>query len=157
MTESVSLDRIDRAILHHLQLDAAQTHQELAERVNLSTNACWRRVRRLEDAGFIDARVALLNRQALGVPVTVFVALRTTEHNESWLRQFAAGVATVPEVMEFYRMSGDTDYLLKVVVRDIADYDRVYKRLISIAPLSDVSSSFAMECLKSTTALPLPD
>lgn len=152
----MAIDRFDRAILHHLQTDAALTNNELAERVNLSANACWRRVKRLEDSGYIDARVALLNRETLGLPVTVFVAIRTTEHTEQWLTRFSEGVATVPEVTEFYRMSGDVDYLLKVVVRDIADYDRVYKQLIRIAPLSDVSSSFSMECLKSTTALPLP-
>lgn len=149
------LDRLDRSILHHLQLNAALTNAELAERVGLSANACWRRIKRLEDEGVIAARVAILDRAALNLPVTVFVSIRTTEHNEHWLNQFASSVAAVPEVMEFYRLSGDTDYLLKVVVRDIADYDRVYKKLIALAPLSDVSSSFAMECIKSTTALPL--
>ncbi|MGI9327120.1 MAG: Lrp/AsnC family transcriptional regulator [Pseudomonadales bacterium] len=153
---TVQLDRLDRAILHHLQLQADLTNAELADRVGLSANACWRRIKRLEDDGVIAARVALLDRQALNLPVTVFVSVRTTEHNERWLEQFARGVSAVPEVMEFYRLSGDTDYLLKVVVRDIADYDRVYKTLIALAPLSDVSSSFAMECIKSTTALPLP-
>lgn len=149
------LDRLDRTILHQLQVDASLTNAELAERIGLSANACWRRVKRLHDEGIIQATVALLDRTALQLPVTVFVSIRTTEHNERWLRQFATGVAAVPEVMEFYRMSGDVDYLLKVVVGDIADYDRVYKKLIALAPLSDVSSSFAMECIKSTTALPL--
>ncbi|MEM1230132.1 MAG: Lrp/AsnC family transcriptional regulator [Pseudomonadota bacterium] len=151
-----NLDRYDRAILHQLQSDAGQTNAELAERVGLSTNACWRRVKRLEEDGVIGQRVALLDRKALGLPVTVFVSVRAQEHTDRWLTQFAAAVAAVPEVMEFYRLSGDVDYLLKVVVRDIEDYDRVYKRLIALSPLSDVSSSFAMECLKSTTALPLP-
>lgn len=149
------LDRLDRSILHQLQIDASLTNAELSERVGLSANACWRRVKRLQDEGIIQATVALLDRGALNLPVTVFVSIKTTEHNERWLRQFAAGVAAVPEVMEFYRMSGDIDYLLKVVVGDIADYDRVYKKLIALVPLSDVSSSFAMECIKSTTALPL--
>lgn len=149
------LDRLDRTILHQLQVDASLTNAELAERIGLSANACWRRVKRLQDEGIIQATVALLDRTALALPVTVFVSIRTTEHNERWLRQFATGVAAVPEVMEFYRMSGDVDYLLKVVVGDIADYDRVYKKLIALAPLSDVSSSFAMECIKSTTALPV--
>ncbi|MFK7914391.1 MAG: Lrp/AsnC family transcriptional regulator [Pseudomonadales bacterium] len=149
------MDRLDRTILHQLQVDASLTNAELAERIGLSANACWRRVKRLHDEGIIQATVALLDRTALQLPVTVFVSIRTTEHNERWLRQFATGVAAVPEVMEFYRMSGDVDYLLKVVVGDIADYDRVYKKLIALAPLSDVSSSFAMECIKSTTALPL--
>lgn len=149
------LDRLDRTILHQLQVDASLTNAELAERIGLSANACWRRVKRLQDEGVIAATVALLDRAALKLPVTVFVSVRTTEHNDRWLRQFASGVAAVPEVMEFYRMSGDVDYLLKVVVGDIADYDRVYKKLIALAPLSDVSSSFAMECIKSTTALPV--
>ncbi len=153
---TTQLDRFDRALLHHLQIQADLTNAELADRVGLSTNACWRRIKRLEDEGVIAARVALLNREALQLPVTVFVSVRTTEHNERWLDQFAREIAAVPEVMEFYRLSGDVDYLLKVVVRDIADYDRVYKKLIALAPLSDVSSSFAMECIKSTTALPLP-
>lgn len=150
------LDRQDRALLHHLQRDAALTNAELAERVGLSVNACWRRIKRLEDEGILKARVAILDRKALGLPVTVFVSVRAKEHTDRWLSQFASAVAAVPEVMEFYRLSGDVDYLLKVVVRDIDDYDRVYKRLIALAPLSDVSSSFAMECIKSTTAIPLP-
>lgn len=151
-----NLDRLDRAILHSLQNDAGQTNAELAEQVGLSANACWRRVKRLEEDGIIRNRVALLDRKALGLPVTVFVSVQAKEHTDTWLAQFAAAVAAVPEVMEFYRLSGDVDYLLKVVVRDIADYDRVYKQLIALSPLSDVSSSFAMECIKSTTALPLP-
>jgi Lrp/AsnC family transcriptional regulator len=148
-------DRFDHRILAELQTDASLSNAELAERVGLSANACWRRTKRLEDDGVIYARVALLEPTALDLHVTAFVAVRTNEHNDKWLKTFAAGVAGIPEVVEFYRMSGETDYLLKVVVKDIADYDRVYKKLVAIAPLFDVSSSFAMERIKTTTALPI--
>ena len=128
---------------------------DLADKIGLSTNACWRRIKRLQDEGLIESRVALLNPEALGLNVTVFVSVKTSQHNEDWLSRFADGIADIPEVTEFYRMSGDTDYLLKIVVRDIDDYDRVYKKLINVAPLHDVSSSFAMERIKSSTSLPL--
>ncbi len=149
------LDRLDRRILALLQEDAGQSNAELAEQVGLSANACWRRVRRLEERGVIRKRVALLSQEGLELDVTVFVGIRTNEHNDQWLKRFSEGVAAIPEVVEFYRMSGDVDYMLKIVVRDIADYDRVYKKLISVVPLHDVSSSFAMERIKSTTALPI--
>lgn len=152
---SENVDDIDRKLLVLLQQDAAQSVDTLADKVHLSRNACWRRIKRLEEQGIIRARVALLNEHALGLRLTVFVAVRTNEHNESWLETFAQGIKDIPEVTEFYRMSGDTDYLLKVVARDIDDYDRVYKKLISVAPMHDVSSSFAMERIKSSTALPL--
>lgn len=149
------LDRLDTKILHILQLDAGISNADLAEQVGLSANACWRRVKRLDDEGVIRARVALLDAARLGLAVTVFVTVKTTEHNERWLNTFSRGVSALPEVVEFYRMSGDVDYLLKIMVQDIADYDRVYKKLIAVAPLSDVSSSFAMEQIKSSTALPI--
>ena len=149
------IDRLDRRILAQLQEDAGLSNAEIAERVGLSANACWRRTRRLEERGVIRKRVALLDQEKLDLKVTVFVGIKTNEHNEQWLRRFGEGVSAIPEVVEFYRMSGDTDYMLKIVVKDIADYDRVYKKLISVVPLHDVSSSFAMERLKSTTALPL--
>ena len=156
MEESeLKLDRIDFRILDLLQEDASLSNADVAERVGLSANACWRRTRRLEEQGVIRKRVALLSQEKLSLNVTVFVGIRTNEHNDRWLKKFADGVRQIPEVVEFYRMSGDTDYMLKIVVRDIADYDRVYKKLISVVPLHDVSSSFAMERLKSTTALPL--
>jgi len=148
-------DRTDLRILSALQADGSLTNAELAENVGLSTNACWRRVKRLQDQGVIRKHAVLLSQEALGLRVTVFVAVKTNEHNEAWLKRFADGVKALPEVVEFYRMSGDTDYLLKIVARDIDDYDRVYKKLISVAPLHDVSSSFAMERIKSSTALPL--
>jgi Lrp/AsnC family transcriptional regulator len=150
-----NFDKYDLSILHHLQDDAALSNAELAERVHLSTNACWRRVKRLEEDGVIRKRVALLSNEALNLGVTVFVSVKTSEHTDTWLDRFAAGIKAIPEVVEFYRMSGEIDYLMKVIVRDIADYDRVYKKLISVAPMHDVSSSFAMERIKSSTALPL--
>lgn len=152
---SHNLDRIDRQLLDALQRDAGQSSAELAEQVKLSVNGCWRRVKRLEDRGIIRKRVALLDQQRLGLAATVFVQIRTRHHEAEWLERFARGVAAIPEVVEFYRLSGETDYLLKIVARDIADYDRVYKQLIAVVPLDDVSSAFAMERIKSTTALPL--
>ncbi|HEX9448228.1 MAG TPA: Lrp/AsnC family transcriptional regulator [Dongiaceae bacterium] len=149
------LDRLDRRILNELQRDATPPVAELAELIGLSTNACWRRIKRLEEIGVIRGRVALLDAQKLGIGVTVFVAVRTNEHNDAWLQQFADAVDSIPEVIEFYRMSGDVDYLLKLQVADIADYDRVYKQLIKSVRLTDVSSSFAMEQIKYTTALPV--
>ena len=151
----IVLDSIDRRILRELQTDATIAIAELAERVALSQTPCWKRVKRLTEAGFIERRVAILNRERLDLGLVVFVSIRTSRHDEEWLTAFAKGAASLPEVVEFYRMSGETDYLLKVVVRDIAAYDTFYKRLIAAAPLQDVSSSFAMEQIKFTTALPI--
>lgn len=153
----IGLDRQDSRILAALQADSGQAIAELAETVGLSTNACWRRIKRLEELGVIRGRVALLDPEKLGLGVTVFVSVRTNEHNDSWLQQFDAAVAQIPEVVELYRMSGDIDYLMKIVVADIAHYDSVYKRLIKAVRLTDVSSSFAMERMKYTTALPVLD
>lgn len=149
------MDDIDRKILAILQEDASLPVAEIAERVGISTSPCWRRIQKLEADGVIRKRVALLDGDKLNVGVTVFVALRTNRHDMAWLERLAAAVADIPEVVEFYRMSGDVDYLLKVVVPDIAAYDAVYKRLIRRVSLTDVSSSFAMEQIKYTTALPL--
>ena len=149
------LDKFDRQILQALQEQADLPAAQIAERIGLSNNACWRRIKRMEQEGIIRKKVALLDEAALGLKVTVFVAIKTTEHNDTWLQKFAQGIQDIPEVVEFYRMSGDTDYLLKIVVQDIDDYDRVYKKIIAVAPLHDVSSSFAMERIKSSTALPL--
>jgi Lrp/AsnC family transcriptional regulator len=151
----ISLDQIDRRLLAILQQDATVPIAGLAERVGLSQTPCWKRVKRLQDNGVITARVALIDREALDLGLTVFVAVKTGRHDEAWLETFANGAKALPEVVEFYRMSGDVDYLLKVVVRDIAAYDRFYRRLIATAPLTDVSSSFAMEQIKFTTALPI--
>jgi Lrp/AsnC family transcriptional regulator len=149
------IDSVDRKILDLLQDDASLSVAELAERAGLSPSPCWRRVQALEKAGIIKKRVALLDRVQLNVGVSVFVAIRTNQHNKAWLDRFADAVLDIPEVVELYRMSGDIDYLLRVVVPDIAAYDSVYKRLIAKIDLSGVSSSFAMEEIKYTTAIPL--
>jgi Lrp/AsnC family transcriptional regulator len=148
------MDRIDRKILAVLQEDASLSIGELAERVGLSPSPCWRRVQKLEADGVIRRRVALLDAAKLNVGVTVFVTVRTSRHDARWSEAFCKAVAQIPEVIEFYRMSGQVDYLLRVVVPDIAGYDAVYQRLIKIADLQDVTSSFAMEVIKYTTALP---
>ena len=149
------MDAIDRKILTCLQENATLSVSDIAERVGLSATPCWRRIRNLEDAGIIQDRVALLNPEKLNLGVTVFVGVKTSQHNYEWLEKFAKAVENIDEIVEFYRMSGDTDYLLRVVVPDIAGYDAVYKRLIQAVDLTDVSSSFAMERIKFTTALPL--
>ena len=149
------MDRLDHKILACLQEDAGLSVAEIGERVGLSSTPCWRRIRNLEDTGIIERRVALLNRTRLGLDTTVFVAVKTSQHTEEWLQHFADVVAAFPEIVEFYRMSGDVDYLMKVVVADIPAFDAFYKRLIAAVDLSDVSSSFAMEEIKFTTVLPL--
>ena len=149
------IDEIDRKILNLVQGDATMPVAAIAERVGLSATPCWRRIQKLEEAGVIRARVALLDPEKLNVGVTVFVSVRTNQHDLAWLDKFAGAVRDFPEVVEFYRMSGDVDYLLRIVVPDIAAYDAVYKRLIARVPLSDVSSAFAMETIKYTTALPV--
>ncbi len=149
------MDQIDRKLLELLQRDATTPVAELAQQVNLSQTPCWKRVQRLKESGVIRSQVALCDARKLGVGTTVFVSIRTNQHNETWARQFTDTVESIPEVVEVYRMSGETDYLLRVVVSDIDDYDRIYKRLIRDVPLHDVSSSFAMEQIKYSTALPV--
>lgn len=149
------MDAVDRRILSCLQEDATLPLEALAERVGLSPSPCWRRIQKLEAQGVIKKRVALLDPDKLNVGVTVFVAVRTNRHDMEWAEQFCRAVSDIPEVVEFYRMSGETDYLLRVVVPNIAAYDDVYKRLIKTASLHDVSSNFAMERIKYTTALPV--
>nr|WP_200922336.1 Lrp/AsnC family transcriptional regulator [Sphingomonas sp. Leaf17] len=149
------LDPVDRRILAMLQVDANRSVADIAEAVGLSTTPCWKRIKRLERDGVIERRVAILSRDRLGLGVTVIVAIKTARHSDAWLDDFSAGVSAIPEVVEFYRMSGEIDYLLKIVARDIADYDRIYRKLTKVADLHDVSSSFAMQEIKSTTALPL--
>jgi Lrp/AsnC family transcriptional regulator len=153
--EETIMDSADRQILDLLQRDATRPVSEIAESIHLSTTACWKRIQKLEESGVIRKRVALLDGVKLGVGVTAFVAIKTNQHNTEWLERFHAVVTAIPEVAEFYRMSGEVDYLLRVVVPDIAGYDGVYKQLIRGIELFDVSSSFAMEQLKYTTALPL--
>lgn len=155
MESTASIDKIDKAILALLQANASASLQEVSDHVSLSATPCWRRIQRLEREGYIRQRVALLDPAKLNVGVTVFVSIRTSQHNEQWVRRFTAVVTAIPQIVEFYRMSGDVDYLLRVVVPDIKGYDAVYQRLIREIELSDVSSSFAMEQIKYTTALPL--
>lgn len=150
-----SLDRIDLRILDCLQNDASLSTADIAERVGLSTTPCWRRIQNLEKAGVLQARVALLDREQLNLGVDVFVSLRISRHSEEWLDAFTRAIDGFPEVVEFYRMSGDVDYLMRVVVADIKAFDAFYKRLIRHTDIADVSSSFAMERIKYTTAVPL--
>jgi Lrp/AsnC family transcriptional regulator len=149
------MDATDRQILSLLQEDATLPLAEIARKVGLSATPCWRRIQKLEEAKVIRRRVALLDPAEINVGVTAFVFVRTNQHGLAWLEKFAAAVRDLPEVVEFYRMSGQVDYLLRVVVPDIAAYDHFYKKLIAKIELSDVSSSFAMEQIKYTTALPL--
>ena len=149
------LDAIDRRILRELQRDATIAIADLALRVGLSQTPCWKRIKRLTDGGVITKRVALLDASKLDLGLVVFVSVRTNRHDQEWLDAFASAAGGLPEVVEFYRLSGDTDYLLKVLVKDISAYDAFYRRLIAQVPLSDVSSAFAMEQIKSTTALPV--
>jgi Lrp/AsnC family transcriptional regulator len=149
------MDTTDRKLLDILQRDAALSLDDFSERVGLSRNACWRRIKRLEDEGVIKARVTLLDPSSINVGLTAFIALRTTEHSAKWLDQFSKAVRGIPEIIGVYRMTGDVDYLLQVVIPDVAAYDRLYKRLIGKITLADVSSSFVMEEIKSTTVLPL--
>lgn len=150
------LDMTDYAILGLLQDDASLSLQAIADQVALSQNATWRRIQKMEEAGVIKKRVALLDAARLGAGLTVFVQVRAAEHSEAWLTEFAAAVQTIPEIVEFYRMTGEVDYLIKMRVADMAGYDRAYKRLIGVARLGDCSASFAMEEIKTTTAIPLP-
>ncbi len=149
------LDEMDIKILRILQEDCTMPVAEIGKRIGLSTTPCWRRIQKLEEDGVIRKRVALLDPASIRTDVTVFVAITTNQHTKEWLERFHAAVNDFPEVVEFYRMSGQVDYMLRVVVPDIHAYDRFYKKLIARIELSDVSSSFAMEQIKFTTALPL--
>ncbi|WP_044874804.1 Lrp/AsnC family transcriptional regulator [Pseudomonas sp. LFM046] len=149
------MDKKDLQIISLLQQDASISLAELAEAVNLSPTPCWRRLQKLREDGVIQKQVALCDAERLKLGVTVFVTIRTSRHSDEWTRQFIEGTRDIPEIVEIYRMTGDVDYLLKIVVPDIKGYDAVYKRLIRVADLSDVSSGFAMEVIKHTTALPL--
>ena len=149
------LDELDRKILATLQVDSSLSVQEIGDRVGLSSTPCWRRIQKLESTGYIRRRVALLNADKLNLGVSVFIAVRTNQHNAEWAERFKKTVIGFPEVVDFFRLSGDVDYLIRAVVPDIAAYDAVYKKLIRAADFMDVSSSFAMEELKFTTTMPL--
>jgi Lrp/AsnC family transcriptional regulator len=149
------MDKLDAKILELLQADGALSAAEIADRIGLSMAPCWRRIQKLQDEGVIRGTVALLDARALNVGTTVFVTLKTGNHSEAWFERFARALRDIPEVTEIHRMSGDVDYLIRIVVPDIDAYDVVYKRLISAVEFQDVSASFALETIKSTTALPL--
>ena len=149
------MDKKDKAILEALQQDATMTVSDLAAAIGLSKSACWRRIQNLEASGIIGARVTLLNQQALGLNLTVYAAVKTHEHTKAWFDQFHAVTTAMPNVMEVHRMSGDVDYLIRAVVPDMQRYDEMYKEMIPRINLFDVSSSFSMETIKYTTALPL--
>ncbi|QPC86444.1 winged helix-turn-helix transcriptional regulator [Mesorhizobium sp. NBSH29] len=149
------IDITDRRILAELQRDGSLTVDQLSEKVGLSRNACWRRVKRLEEDGVITGRVALVDAEKLGLGLSVFVIVRTSSHDPEWLAKFRAAVTSFPEIIGVYRMSGDLDYVLRARVSDVKAYDRLYQRLIAKVPLSDVSASFVMEEIKETTIVPV--
>ena len=150
------MDAIDRKILAVVQADASLSVAEIGQRVGLSSTPCWKRLQRLEASGVILRRVAIIDPEKVGLGVSVFVSIETGDHSHEWLDRFADVVKAMPEVLEFYRMAGDVDYMLRVVVTDIQGYDAFYKKLIATVPLKNVTSRFAMERIKSTTALPIP-
>ena len=149
------MDTTDRKILNLLQTDASLTVKQIADQIALSVTPCWKRIQKLEAQGFIRARVALLDPDKVNASVTVFVAIKTDQHTAEWIERFSRSVSDMPEVMEIYRMSGEIDYLLRVVVSSLEAYDRFYKRLVERIDLSNVTSSFAMEQMKYTNALPI--
>ena len=150
------MDAIDRKILMALQKDATISIADLAVKAGLSQTPCWKRVQRLEASGVIKKRVALLSPEKVGLGLTVFVQVETGDHSDVWLNRFATTLSAMPEVMEIYRMAGDVDYMLRVVVTDMAAYDAFYKKMIAAIPLRNVTSRFAMEQIKSTTIYNLP-
>src|SRR5258708_20657423 len=149
------IDAIDRKILRVLQEDASLSGAEIGEGVGLSATPCWKRVQRMENEGIITGKVALVDQNKIGLGLSVFVSVESNDHSDAWLKKFARAVSAMPEVIEFYRMAGDVDYMLRVVVADMRSYDVFYRKLIgSVA--KNVTSRFAMEKIKSVTALPVP-
>lgn len=153
MVENIT--QTDVKILQILQSDATRSLESIAEEAGVSLNTCWRRVRALEDSGVLERRVALVDNEKVGLPLTVYVSVRTDDHSKAWSEAFDKAVRDMPEIVEFYRLAGDVDYIMKMLVANVKHYDTVYQRLISRISLSDVSASFAMEKLKFTTELPL--
>ncbi len=151
----MTISEIDLRILKLLQHDAAMSLDEIGEKVHLSRNACWRRIKALEASGVIKGRVAVLDAEKLGLPLVVMMMVRTREHNEEWAERFRSATRNMPEILGVYRMSGELDYLIRARVADMADYDRLYRTLIGRVALSDVSASFVMEEIKDTHCLPL--
>ncbi|KEJ97456.1 Lrp/AsnC family transcriptional regulator [Sulfitobacter pseudonitzschiae] len=151
----LNLDDIDRNLLSELQRDASQSLDSLSDTVGLSRNACWRRIRLMEDAGIITARVTLVDPAKIGLPLMVFMQIRTGSHDPDWQARFAAAAKAIPGILSVYRMTGDLDYLVRARVADMAGYDRLYQQLIARLPVADISASFVMEDIKDSTALPL--
>lgn len=149
------MNDMDRRILRILQLDCSLSASDVARQVGLSASPCWKRINRLQSEGIIKRQTAVLDAERLGFGLTVFVSIKTGEHSSRWLKGFADRITAMPEVMEFHRMAGEVDYMLKVVVRDMKSFDEFYKRLIDMTALSDVTSRFSMETIKETTALPI--
>jgi Lrp/AsnC family transcriptional regulator len=149
------VDHFDARILRELQIDATRSQRDLADRVGLSQNACWRRLKALDAAGIIKGRTVWLDRQALGLSLAVFVMIKTRHHSAAWLRTFSTHVSAIPEVIDFFRIGGDYDYMLKIVTTDMASYDNVYQRLIAAVELESVTSYFAMEAIEEQRPLPL--
>lgn len=152
---SENLHTYDVKILEILQSDATRSLESISDEIGVSLNTCWRRVQKLEADGVLERRVALVDNVKVGLPLTVFVSVRTDDHSKSWSDKFTKAVEMIPEIVEFYRLAGDVDYILKMMVGSVSDYDRVYQGLISKVSVSDVSASFAMEKLKFTTELPV--
>ena len=150
------IDAIDRKILRVLQEDASLSVAEIGERVGLSSTPCWKRVQRMENEGIITGKVALVDQNKIGLGLSVFVSVESNDHSDAWLKKFAQAVSAMPEVIEFYRMAGDVDYMLRVVVADMRSYDIFYRKLIGSVALKNVTSRFAMVKIKSVTALPVP-
>ena len=149
------IDALDRKILNALQRDASLGLEDLGEKIGLSRNACWRRIKALEEAGIIRARVALLDAQKLDLGLTVFIQIKAAAHDAEWLDRFARATRGMDQIQGVYRMTGDLDYLIRARVADMADYDRLYQALVARVSMGDVSASFVMEEIKDTTALPL--
>lgn len=150
-----NIDETDRRILQELQKDATLSVDALSARIHLSRNACWRRLKRLEDDGILKGRVAIVDADKIGLGLTVFMLIRTSNHDPKWLEQFRAAVTSLTEVVGVYRMSGDLDYIIRARIEDMKAYDRLYQKLITRVPLSDVSASFVMEEIKDSTEIPL--
>ncbi len=152
---SETFDRLDRRLIAELQRDCGQSIEALGDKIGLSRNACWRRIRRLEEDGVITARVALADPEALGLALTAFIAVRAGRHSDDWLKKFHAAVRDLPEITGVYRTTGEVDYLIRAELADMKSYDALYQRLIAKIDLADVSASFVMEKIKETTALPV--
>ncbi|MEY4859845.1 MAG: hypothetical protein RLZZ235_2012 [Pseudomonadota bacterium] len=156
MSKLNDLDPTDLAILRLIQADASLSLGDIAKEVGLTQTPCWKRIRRMEEAGIITGRVTLVNAEKLGLGISVFVAIETGDHSAAWIESFAKTVAEMPEIVECWRLGGDVDYLLRVVVSDMTAFDGFYRKLTArVTSLRKVTSRFAMECVKSTTALPI--